>query len=214
MRALAAMLAVGLSFDAAAQEPTAEPPPPAPAPPRQPLTASIATPAPPAPLSLHVPPGADVVGGWRSARIVSVTGTLLGLAGTAVSAASVIYIAVTNDPNRNTELNPPSPTDPGPVLAYVGSTASAVGFVLSASALGYQHHLLDRLGVDPGRGRFAAGTTIGVVGFTAVGASYLFGLRTSSTRTISRSPSSRRRSAAPPCARSRGCSTCSIRRAT
>jgi hypothetical protein len=89
----------------------------------------------------------------------------------------VIYIAATHyPPSANDLLNPPKPTDTGPVIAYVGSTTSAAGFILSASALGYEHHLLDRLGVDPGRGRFAIGTAIGVVGFVSVGASYFFGL--------------------------------------
>ena len=58
------------------------------------------------------------------------------------------------------------------MLAYVGSSTSAVGFVISANALGWEHRLLSRLGVDPGRGLFGIGTAIGLVGFGGVAASY------------------------------------------
>ena len=47
--------------------------------------------------------------------------------------------------------------------------------MLSASGLGYQHHLLYELGGDVSRGVFAGGTTIGLMGFLSVGASYFFG---------------------------------------
>jgi hypothetical protein len=174
MRALVAMLIVGLSFDAVAQEPTPGLPSP---PPRNPLVTIPAGPVGPAPLPLSVTPTPVVVRSWRRARVVSAVGTLLSIAGTGLSLASVIYIAATHYPPSAADiLNPPAPSDPGPVLAYVGSSTSAAGFVFSASALAYQHHLLDRLGIDPGKGRFAIGTTIGLVGFAGVGASYFFGL--------------------------------------
>jgi hypothetical protein len=175
MRVLVAMLIVGLSFDAAAQAP---PPPQAPTPPNRPVAmATQPTPAAPSLFPLHVAMTPDVVDAWHRARIVSVTGTLLSVVGTGLSLASVIYVAVSHYPPSATDLlNPPTPSDPGPVLAYIGSTTSAAGFILSASALGYQHHLLDQLDVDPGHGRFAIGTSIGVLGFLGVGASYFFGL--------------------------------------
>src|SRR6185295_545867 len=52
---------------------------------------------------------------------------------------------------------------------------SALGFILSSAALGYQHSLLSDLQADPGRGTFAGGTALGVLGFAAVGTSYFFG---------------------------------------
>jgi hypothetical protein len=174
MRALAAMLAVALTFEAAAQEPPAPLPPP---PPRPPTVTITAPPLAVQPLPTRITPEADVIARWQRARIVSVIGTLLSLVGTGLSLASVIYVAATHyPPSAQDLLNPPAPSDPGPVLAYVGSSTSAAGFIFSATALGYEHRILDRVGVDPGRGFFAAGTAIGLLGFTAVGASYFFGL--------------------------------------
>jgi hypothetical protein len=174
MRALAAMLAVALTFEAAAQEP----PSPLPAPPPPPPSVTI--PAPPLqvqPLPTRITPESDVIARWRRARIVSVIGTLLSLVGTGLSLASVIYVAATHyPPSGHDLLNQAAPSDPGPVLAYAGSTTSAAGFIFTAAALGYEHRILDRVGVDPGRGLFATGTVIGMLGFTAVGASYFFGL--------------------------------------
>lgn len=174
MRLVVATLIVVLSFDAIAQEPSPPLPPP---PPRIAVETIPPPPVAPAPLPLGIMPAPDVVDRWQRARIVSVVGTLLSVIGTGFSLASVIYIAATHyPPSANDLLNPPSPSDPGPTLAYVGSSASAAGFVLSATALGYEHHLLDRVGVDPGRGYFGIGTAIGMVGFIGVGASYFFGL--------------------------------------
>jgi hypothetical protein len=166
MRVLAVVLAVVLALDAAAQEP---PPPPMPPP-----DATATIPSPPlvvAPLPLRITPPPEEVSRWRSARIASVVGSLVSLVGSGLSVAAVIYVAVTP-----AGINPPSPSDPGTALAYAGSTTSAAGFVISATALGVEHRILDRLGVDPGRGPFAVGTTIGILGFTTVGTSYLFGL--------------------------------------
>jgi len=173
MRALAAMLAVALAFDAAAQERTATTPPlPPPAP-----SVTIPPPVVLPPLPLRIRPAAEEIGRWQRARILEAVGTLLSIAGTGLSLASVIYIAAAHYPaSSNDLLNPPAPSDTGPVLAYVGASTSAVGFVLQANGLGWQHRVLDRLGVDPGRGMFAVGTTIGLLGFTSVGASYFFGL--------------------------------------
>ena len=168
MYVLVAMLILGCCFDAAAQ---------APPPPQATTTTPTPTPVVPSLFPLHVAMTPDVVDAWHRARIVSVTGTLLSVVGTGLSLASVIYIVASHYPPSATDLlNPPTPSDPGPVLAYVGSSTSAAGFILSASALGYEHHLLDLLDVDPGHGRFAIGTSIGVLGFLGVGASYFFGL--------------------------------------
>ena len=106
------------------------------------------------------------------------TGSILNVIGTGLSLASLVYVAATNyPPNANDLLSPAAkPSDPGPALAYAGASASAAGFILSAAGLGYEHHLLDVLGADPGRGMFGVGTAFGVVGFVGVGASYFFGL--------------------------------------
>jgi hypothetical protein len=173
MRVLAAILTVGLSIAAGAQEPTPGPPPLPP--PNSTLTVPVGPLGPP-PLTMGATPTADVVSSWQSARIVSVIGTLFSVVGTGLSLASVIYIAATHYPPSAVDLlTPPVPSDPGPAMAYAGASASAAGFVMSAAGLGYEHHLLDRMGVDPGRGRFAIGTSIGVLGFTSVGISYFFG---------------------------------------
>jgi hypothetical protein len=194
MRVLAAILALTLAFDAAAQEspeqaqasPSApsspsEPAPPPPAPSPAPRVEVMAPPPPPRlmlPATQHPAPSPDQISRWRTARVLSVFGSILSIAGTALSLSSVIYVAVTNYPPSPGDLLSPQakPSDPGPILAYVGSSASAAGFVLSASGLGLEHHILDQLGADPGRGRFAVGTSFGVLGFISVGAGYFFGL--------------------------------------
>jgi hypothetical protein len=114
---------------------------------------------------------------WRDARILSVTGSVVNALGTGLSLASVVYIGVTHwPPSAGEVLTPARPSDVGPALAYAGASASAAGFVLNASGLGYEHHVLNLLGADPGRGMFGAGTALGLVGFASVGASYFFGL--------------------------------------
>jgi hypothetical protein len=126
------------------------------------------------------------------ARVVYGVGGVAGILGTGLSISSIVVIAITGypcdplDPRHSSNLNdtcnpnsvifrPARPTDPAPLLAYLGSSVSAFGFVLSAAGLGYQHHLLYEVHADPGRGLFAGGTVLGVLGFTAVGASYFFG---------------------------------------
>jgi hypothetical protein len=125
---------------------------------------------------LRAAPPQDVVRRWRGARVASVVGSILSLVGTGLSLSSASYVAVTHYPPSASELlNPAKPSDIGPALAYAGSSASAASFVLSAAGIGYQHRLLDQLGADPGRGRFAAGTTFGLVGFVSIGTGYFFG---------------------------------------
>ncbi|HEX8951878.1 MAG TPA: hypothetical protein VF945_08530, partial [Polyangia bacterium] len=123
-------------------------------------------------------PSPEMVGRWRTGRTLTVLGSILNIAGTGLSLASAIYIAATDyPPSTNALLAPQAkPSDPGPALAYAGASASAAGFILSASGLGYEHHLLDQLGADPGRGAFGVGTAFGIVGVVGVGASYFFGL--------------------------------------
>ena len=122
-------------------------------------------------------PSPDMVGRWRTARALSVVGSVLNVIGTGLSLSSVVYIVATDYPPSATSLLAPAkPSDVGPALAYAGASVSAAGFILSASGLGYQHRLLDELSADPGRGAFGVGTAFGIVGFANVGLSYFFGL--------------------------------------
>jgi hypothetical protein len=135
----------------------------------------------------------ELLGRWRTARNLYGFGTITGLLGTGLTLSSIIDVAVTGYPcdptehalsgktsdscNPNsTKYRPSKPTDAATLLAYMGSSASALGFVFSASGLGYQHAILKELGNDPGRNIFHAGTAFGVFGFASVGAGYFFGL--------------------------------------
>jgi hypothetical protein len=187
MRSFALLVIIGLPLAALAQEPPQQPPQqpaieaPAPA-------APVVSPSPTPPRSL--PP--TMAERWRRARITYGAGSVIGLLGDGLTLSSVLVVAITgypcdpNDPvhmlnpndscNRNSaSFKPPKPTDAAPLLAYIGSSVSALGFVVSAAGLGLQHQVLGELNADPGRGVFAAGTTIGVLGFMGVGASYVFG---------------------------------------
>jgi hypothetical protein len=135
----------------------------------------------------------ELLGRWHTARNLYGFGTITGLLGTGLTLSSIIVVAATGYPcdptehalsgNTNDSCNPNSPkyhpakpTDAATLLAYMGSSASALGFVFSASGLGYQHAILKELGNDPGRDVFHAGTAFGVLGFASVGAGYFFGL--------------------------------------
>lgn len=134
-------------------------------------------PAPPVLTVSRARPSPDMVSRWHTARVLSVTGSVLNVIGTGLSVGSVIYIVATDYPPSTTQLLAPAkPSDPGPALAYAGASVSAAGFILSAAGLGMEHHLLDQLTADPGRGLFGVGTTFGIVGFGGVGLSYFFGL--------------------------------------
>lgn len=120
---------------------------------------------------------------WQHARRASAVGSVIGLIGGVLSLSSAALVAVTDypcdslDPNQNCSNGKPAPkpTDPAPLLAYLGSSTSALGFIISAAALGYQHSLLAEHGADIGRGVFGVGTTFGVLGNAAVGLGYMFG---------------------------------------
>jgi hypothetical protein len=164
---VAALFVVVTSVGAAAQE--SPPPPVAPGP--------LAPPPPPV---LHlvgpmVPP--STVTRWHHARVLEGFGTAFGLVGTALSLTSAIYIFATDyPPSAGDFLHPASPTDTAQVLSYAASSTSAVGFSLSAGGLAWQHHILDDLGADTGRGLFVGGTVIGILGLVGVGTGYFFGL--------------------------------------
>jgi hypothetical protein len=129
---------------------------------------------------------------WARARFLYGMGGVTGLVGSALTISSVLIVVITGypcDPNdqihkinpndtcnaRGMMYQPPKPTDAVPLLAYLGSSVSALGFVFSAAGLGQQHHLLRELNADIGRGPFYGGTTLGLMGFTAVGLGYFFG---------------------------------------
>jgi hypothetical protein len=129
---------------------------------------------------------------WHRARVIYGVGTAIGLIGNGLTLSSVLVVAITDYPcnpldpkhatsatdtcNPNSSIyKPPRPTDPAPLLAYMGASASVLGFVFAASGLGYEHHLLAEADADPGRGIFAGGTALGLLGFVAVGASYFVG---------------------------------------
>lgn len=137
-----------------------------------------------------VPP--NLVKKWHDGRRLYGVGSITGLVGSALSLSSALVVIITgypcdpNDPlhmvNPNDSCNksgmmyqPPSPTDAVPLLAYIGASTSAFGFVLSTSGLGLQHHVLAEVGADIPRGVFAGGATVGLLGFMSVGVSYFFG---------------------------------------
>ncbi|HEY7956754.1 MAG TPA: hypothetical protein VII38_15730 [Polyangia bacterium] len=175
MRALSFVVVLGFAFSAAAQEPAPSPQPSVPV-----QASPTPTPLPDTPtLTLHSPRPVitpQMASRWRGARTLYIFGDLIGLAGTGLSLSSAIYVFATGyPPSADDFVHPAKASDTGPVLAEVGAAASAVGFAMSAGGLGWQHHLLDELGADRGRGLFIGGTAVGVIGLVAVAASYFFG---------------------------------------
>src|SRR5207302_4922451 len=123
---------------------------------------------------------------WNRARVLYGLGGVTGLIGSGLTISSVLIVVITgypcnpNDPihginpkdtcnKMGTMYQPPKPSDAVPLLAYLGSSVSALGFVFSAAGLGQQHHLLRELSADTPRGLFYGGTVLGVMGFSAVG---------------------------------------------
>jgi hypothetical protein len=110
---------------------------------------------------------------WHRARILNGFGTAFGLIGTGLSLSSTIYVLATGyPPSASDFVHPAKPSDTAPVLAFVGSGVSALGFTMSAGGLGWEHRILGELGADPGRGMFVGGTVVGVLGVLAIGVSY------------------------------------------
>ena len=194
---------VGWPWLATAQEPPAESvittvaTPPAVAPPAFSNPAPLAPPAVAfsTPSSPRLTVSAEMGARWHRGRVLYGLGSYTGLLGSGLTLSSVLVVAITGYPcnpddplhsinpnpndscSRNSpKYDPPSPTDPVPLLSYIGSSVSALGFVFSAAGLGSQHLLLSELQADTGRGIFAGGTTLGLLGFVSVGFSYFFGL--------------------------------------
>jgi hypothetical protein len=135
----------------------------------------------------------DMQSRWNTARYLYGAGGIIGLLGNALTISSIAVEAATGypcDPNdlvhqlnpkdtcnkNGTNYHPPGPTDTVPLLGYMGSSASALGFVIAAAGLGYQHSLLRQMNADIDRGVFHGGTALGVFGFAATGLGYFFGL--------------------------------------
>jgi hypothetical protein len=148
-------------------------------------------PPPGAPPRLVVTP--DMQARWNRSRYLYGAGGVIGLVGNVLTISSIVVEASTGYPcdpndlvhqlnpkdscNRNgINYHPPGPTDAVPLLGYLGSSASAVGFVFAAAGLGYQHSLLRQMNADIDRGVFHGGTSLGVFGFAATGLGYFFGL--------------------------------------
>lgn len=68
-------------------------------------------------------------------------------------------------------LGDPTAQTVGVAFSYAGAGVDALGFGLTASGYGVLHSAAQRLGRDPGRGLFAAGTTVGALAFASLGAS-------------------------------------------
>jgi hypothetical protein len=115
----------------------------------------------------------ETVSRWHGARALQVTGGVIGLLSTGLSLSSTIYVVATGYPPKADDfLHPAKPTDTGPILAYVASATSVLGFGLSAGGLGWQHHILDELGADTGRGVYVGGTVLGILGTVATASGY------------------------------------------
>jgi hypothetical protein len=147
--------------------------------------------APPAPLAAApIAPAADpslaqvvrplpppaLVAQWRSARVMNGFATAIGLLSAGLSISSAVYVAATHyPPSPNDFVAAPRPSDPGQVMSFVASGSSAFAFALAAGGLAWRHRILRKLDADPGRGLFAGGTAVGLIGLVAVASSYFVG---------------------------------------
>lgn len=201
MRHLAAILVLGWVCSAAAQEssPPRDPygspsdPGPAPPPPATNAVPSAAMPANASPAAM--PPAAmppadptvlrgappplprTYVRQWRGARTMNGFADAIGLLSGGLSIANAIYVAAAHYPPSASDFvaQKPSPGDPAQVMSWVSSGSSAFAFGLAAGGLAWRHNILRKLGADPGRGLFIAGTVVGLVGIASIVASYVVG---------------------------------------
>lgn len=95
---------------------------------------------------------------FSTGQRLAAAGGYVGMAGGALGLAGLLTSALEYQPT-------------GDILAYGGSGLWALGFCLEAGGLGLQHSAAGRLGLDPGRGLFAGGTTLGVLGLASAGVS-------------------------------------------
>lgn len=109
---------------------------------------------------------------YRTGRALYGVGTAFGLVGSGLTLASIVVTSVYG----LGDSADPSKVLIGPSLAYAGSAATGAGFIFGATGLGLQHSALATIGQDPGRGIYAVGTLLGILGLGGIGASYFFGL--------------------------------------
>lgn len=147
-------------------------PPPAPPPPAvAPGPALSPSPVSPIPQPLALPTYSlpeDVVRRFKTGRILYGLGTATGLIGGGLTVASV-GLAIAYGTSSGTG-------DISRGLAYAGSASSGVSVIFGAVGLGMQHSALARVSHDTGRGLYAVGTLLGIIGLGAVGASYYIDL--------------------------------------
>jgi len=182
------MVLAGTAATAQAQLPPAEampPPPPAPTasgdpdagyavPPPPVMVAPAMDPSAPPQLMLPTvpPPNPLMVHRFRTGRALYGVGTAIGLVGSGLTLASIFVTSV-----YGLEQTPGDGlTLLGPSLAYAGSGATGVGFILAISGVGLEHSALRLVGQDPGRSLYATGTLFGLLGLCGIGTSYYFGL--------------------------------------
>jgi hypothetical protein len=158
------------SLEVAAQEPPepTEPAPPEGTPPPPEPTGGPLQPPPPtvAPAPTGAPISMALAQRWRTGRILNGVGAGFSLGGGGLALSSILVTSFSGPPKSNTDV--------APILAYMGSTASVVGFFFGAGGLSVQHGVLEDMQLDPGRGMFVGGTVLGVFGVLSVGASYFF----------------------------------------
>lgn len=143
---------------AAGYVPYPDPPAAAPAP------APYALPPPPPP----PPMPSDAIRRFKAGRVLYGLGTATGLIGGGLTVAS-IGLAIAYGTSGPTG-------DYSRAFAYAGSASSGVSVIFGAVGLGLQHSALRQAGNDTGRGLYAVGTLLGLVGLAGVGASYYIDL--------------------------------------
>jgi hypothetical protein len=140
-----------------------------------------ASPAPPAASVAPVAPTVDVslddlqraprlVARFHAGRNVHVAGAVVGLLGNGLSLTSIILTSVYGLDQSEDTLT----SRLGPGMAYAGAAANGAAFIMSATGIGLQHSALQLIGQDTGRGLYASGTALGVLGLCGIGTSYFF----------------------------------------
>lgn len=106
----------------------------------------------------------DVVSRFKAGRVLYGLGTATGLIGGGLTLASIGVAFAYGTSGEHGGISRG--------LAYAGSASSGVAVIFGAIGLGMQHSALARVGHDTGRGLYAAGTFLGILGLGAMGASY------------------------------------------
>lgn len=155
-------------------DPPPPPPPPmaepaAAPPPMLPERAPLRSPPPPVemmPMRPYSPLPPQVTSRWRAGRTVFAVGNVVGLLGAGLSLSGLVVIGIYKPTTDTGQI--------GVSLLAGGAAATGAGVILSATGLGLQHSALASIGEDPGRGLYAAGTVVGVLGLLSVGVGQFF----------------------------------------